>query len=382
MKWTNKGHEFDLVYENIKKLNKLFLFGAGDYGDLFMEFIDGDINFEGYIDNNLDKQGKSKNGLRIYSVDEISKNDDIGIIVTASQLARIGIVEQLEELGYKKYFNYFLIEEFISIYYVYKHDKVYFSNISMLPSTKCNLNCKLCLNFNPFANKPDVRDIEKVKQDIDLFFNAVDKVMLFHISGGETLLYKDIVEVIKYLSENYRERIGRLRMITNGTIVPKDKVIEELSKCEFEVIIDDYREAVPQFNMNFSKLVEKLETYSINYHVEKADKWIDLAPTTTDNSHFSEAELINYFDTCNQSWQELRDGKLYSCNYDGYATTAGINPIQDYEIYDLAQFNVNKKQELIEFRLGYNAKGYTNLCRHCKGFRDENNVSFDPAEQY
>lgn len=30
MKWTNKGHEFDTVYQNIEKKDKFYLFGAGE----------------------------------------------------------------------------------------------------------------------------------------------------------------------------------------------------------------------------------------------------------------------------------------------------------------------------------------------------------------
>ena len=33
MKWTNKGHEFDTVYQNIEKKDKFYLFGAGEYGE-------------------------------------------------------------------------------------------------------------------------------------------------------------------------------------------------------------------------------------------------------------------------------------------------------------------------------------------------------------
>ena len=31
MKWKNRGHEFDGVYDNIQKLDKYYLFGAGEY---------------------------------------------------------------------------------------------------------------------------------------------------------------------------------------------------------------------------------------------------------------------------------------------------------------------------------------------------------------
>lgn len=60
-------------------------------------------------------------------------------------------------------------------------------------------------------------------------------------------------------------------------------------------------------------------------------------------------------DSCNQSWQELRGGKLYSCNYAAYATVAGIAGEQDMEeAYALTSFTPDKKKELIEFMKGKN----------------------------
>lgn len=380
MKWTNKGHEFDEVYKNIIKHDEFYLFGAGDYGQIFYNVIAGEIKINAYIDNNEQKQGTLYNDKPVISFSDIDRTTNHAIIITASQIARIGIITQLENAVYSKNENIFMIEDFLSIYNVYKYNKVYFSSISMLPSTLCNLNCECCLNFNPFAKKPDIRPIEQVKEDVDIFFKCVEFVGLFHFSGGEPFLYPHALDVVKHIC-SYKEKIGLFRMITNGTVVPKEELVKELSKYDFELTIDDYRKAVPKYNDNFDKLLELLEKYNIRYTINKADSWIDLAPTKTDNNHFSEEELQKHFEDCGQSWQELREGKLYTCNYDGYATVAGINPEQDEEIYKLTEFTSDKKKELVEFRLGFNGKGYTNLCKHCRGFCADNDVAMEPAKQ-
>ena len=112
------------------------------------------------------------------------------------------------------------------------------------------------------------------------------------------------------------------------------------------------------------------------------DSWIDLAPEKTDYSGLQEEQLIAHRDSCTQSWQELRDGKLYSCNYAAYATVAGIAGSQDVEeTYDLRSFSDDKKKELVEFRLGYTEKGYTEFCKKCLGFTDKNTDKVKPADQ-
>lgn len=227
-----------------------------------------------------------------------------------------------------------------------------------------------------------MRGWEALKADVDLFFSYVDFIMQFHVSGGEPLLYQYTVDLIQYIDEKYRDRIGTLRMATNGTIVPSDSLLEKLGRCRIEVVVDDYREAVPKYREQFAELIQKLEQYQVRYYINKVESWVDLAPEKTDYSAFTEEEMIKHRSECGQTWQELRDGKLYSCNYAAYATVAGIAGEQDLEeIYDLRAHTAEKKKELIEFRLGYTEKGYTNFCRTCRGFTTQNMEAMKPAVQ-
>lgn len=382
MKWSSPGHEYDEMYDEIEKRESFYLFGGGDYGRQFLNIFKKEIEIKGYIDNDIKKQGKEIEGYVCFSLEQVHLLKSEGIILTMSQIARVQPIEQLEKLGYKKNIDFYVIEEFLSVYYAYKYNKVYFSSVSFLPSTVCNLKCRYCLNFNPFANKFYVREWEHLISDVDLFFSCVDNIMLFHVSGGEPFLYKHTVDLIEYIDKKYGDRIDTLRLVTNGTVVPHDNYLERLSKCKLEITVDDYREAVPQYNDKFDELIYKLKQYNIKYYINKADFWIDLAPEKTDYSHLSDAELIQHRTKCNQSWQELREGKLYNCNYAAYATVAGIAGEEDYEeTYDLNSFSEDMKKELIEFRLGYTVKGYTNFCMKCRGFTTENVTKVRPAVQ-
>ena len=382
MKWKNRGYEYDHMYDQIREKKSFDLFGAGDYGRQLLNVLDKEIEIKGFIDNDFLKQGSMIQGKKCYSLEQITLSADEGIVVTMSQIARVEPIEQLKKYGYTKNVDFFIIEEFLSVYHVYKNNQVYFSSISFLPSTACNLNCRNCLNFNPFAKQFYVREWEDLVKDVDLFFSCVDRIMLFHISGGEPMIYKHTADLVTYIDKNYGDRIDTLRMVTNGTIVPRDEMLQKLAKCRLEITVDDYREAVPQFADRFDQLTRKLDEYHIKYYINKADSWIDLAPERTDYSHWSEEQLEKHRESCSQSWQELRDGKLYSCNYAAYATVAGIAGEQDLEeVYDLTDFVVEKKKELVEFRLGYTTKGYTNFCKKCRGFTPKNSEKMEPAAQ-
>lgn len=382
MRWTNKGHEYDYVYQRINEKKAFYLFGAGDYGKQFVHIFQDEIQIQGYIDNDPAKQGTKICDKPCYSLSDIELRADEAVIITMSQIARVKPIEQLNKAGYKKNNNYFIIEEFLSVYYVYRKNEVYFSSISFLPSTACNLNCKNCLNFNPFAKQFYVREWDELVRDVDLFFSCVDRIMLFHISGGEPLIYKYTADLIEYIDRNYGDRIDTLRTVTNGTVVPGEKVLRKLSECDVEVTVDDYREAVPHFRERFDELVRKFKEYHIRYYINKADHWIDLGPEKTDFSSKNDQWLERHRESCSQSWQELRDGKLYSCNYASYATVAGIAGEQDLEeVYNLKTFRDDRKKELIEFRLGYTTKGYTNFCKRCRGFTTDNMDQVEVARQ-
>jgi hypothetical protein len=382
MKWKNPDHEFDHIYKAMQGKNEFYFFGAGDYGKQFIHIMSNEIVIKGFIDNNLQKQGIEFTGYKCESLGAIDFiPGKTGIVITVSQIQRGAIIKQLQDEGYVRDQDFFIIEEFLSIYFVYKYNQVYFSSISFLPSTVCNLKCKACLNFNSYAKQFYVRELEDIKKDIDLFFQCVDRIMLFHVSGGEPMLYKGIADIIEYIDKNYGDRIDTLRTVTNGTVVPNDVILERLSKCNFEITVDDYREAVPQYNDKFDKLLTKLEQYHIHYYINKTDEWIDLAPDRTDFSKCSEGQMQQHFDECCQAWQELREGKLYSCNYDAYATVAGINEEPDEEVFDLKNFSDSRKKALVEFRLGYNGKGFTNFCKKCRGFSEQNPYKGQPAKQ-
>lgn len=382
MRWENKGHEYDEVYRCISVKKGFYLFGCGDYGKQFLKSFQNEVSVIGYIDNHTAKQKELIYGKKCIGLQDLDLKEDEGIILTISQIGRTEVIEQLEQQGYQKNVEFFLIEDFISVYYLYRYGKVYFLNISFLPSTVCNLKCRYCLNFNPFAKEFYVRDWEALKADVDLFFANVDYIMLFHVSGGEPMLYRYTADLIEYIDENYGDRIGTLRTVTNGTVVPPEEMFAKLRKCRVEVTVDDYREAVPQYNAQFDELIRKLDEYQIPYYINKADSWVDLAPEKTDYSAMPEEWLIQHRSRCGQTWQELRDGKLYSCNYAAYAAVAGIAGEQDSEeCYDLRRHTTDKKKELIEFRLGYTEKGYTNFCKRCRGFTAHDTEQVESAVQ-
>ena len=159
MKWKNKGHEFDSAYENMKKLDKYYLFGAGQYGQQIYEVLNSEIMIAGFIDNDSKKQGGEYCQKPVYSFEKIKKEmgETTGIIITVSPNIHSTIAQQLKEYGLIEGKDFFDMAFFLTVYMSYKKNQTYISSISFLPSTRCNLRCEACLNFTPYMKHFDER---------------------------------------------------------------------------------------------------------------------------------------------------------------------------------------------------------------------------------
>lgn len=93
---------------------------------------------------------------------------------------------------------------------------------------RCNLRCKLCAVYAPYYDKPFHPTYEFLVKCVDRYFEIVDHIKLFSVSGGEPLLRNDLSRIIDKVY-TYVDRIERFEIITNGTIVPSDNIIESLS---------------------------------------------------------------------------------------------------------------------------------------------------------
>lgn len=375
MKWKNKGHELDGLGQTVTNINNIYLFGAGEHGKAVFERYANKINICGFIDNDAEKINTLFCNKQVYSLTDISLRRNEAIVITTQPSFVPMIKKQLAEKGYLEGSNVFAMQVFFPVYDMYKYEEICLSSISFLPTTVCNLKCKQCLNFAPYIANQSFRPIEGLKRDIDFLFSKIDTLLLLHLSGGEPLLYPYLNQLIAHISEKYSHNIGRLELTTNGTVVPSDDVCEIMAKSKIQIIVDDYRDAVPQHRANFDKLIEKLSQFAIPYKILKADYWIDLAPFTTDNSHLNESDLCQYFDNCAVPWQEYRDGKLWLCNYASYADVADIHCAQENEYFALNKLNDSNKRELIEFRLGYSEKGYVDFCKRCRSYGNNNTIT-------
>lgn len=103
-----------MLDEEILKNAEIYLFGTGQAGISMFNELNKKITISGFIDNDINKVGKSINGVKIFAPFKFKPGS---IIVIASQYVN-EISEQLDELGFNKGITYFtgLKDLYINLY--------------------------------------------------------------------------------------------------------------------------------------------------------------------------------------------------------------------------------------------------------------------------
>lgn len=360
MKWKNKGHEFDDLGSNFQKNKKILILGENP------ELIRNKLDFIDF--NSINIMSIKKLLIPFYSL-LIPKHSTIVVANDSMRLYK----KLLKNQKFKKEINIFTEEEFfnkyLSIYSIYTSNKVYFPSISFICTTICNLNCTDCLNFTPYNKNKKHIDINELKEDIDSFFRVVDKVNLFHISGGEPLLYPNLYELVEYINERYSHKINTLGITVNGSIVPEESLLKLFNKCNVKIYLDDYRIGVPRLEKTFNEALKRFKEYKLEIEIFFRDKFFQFFPPVQSDENLSENDLCQKFNACANPFTQLIDRKLFNCNWSNFAASAGLYEVKEEEFFDLNIDNISEdfKKTVIEYRLGYSEKGYVDFCKYCNG---------------
>lgn len=258
---------------------------------------------------------------------------------------------------------------YLGIFSVYAAEKVYLMHNNLLTTTICNLNCEYCLNYTPYIKHPRHFDLEELKRSADIYFSHVDRVGLFELTGGEPLLNVALQDALQYIAANYGNKIGVLCFVTNGSVVPSDSFCKFLRAHHIFVFLDNYVEAIPKIKPTFTQTVEKLEKYGIAYSCPQVKEFVKSFPPLRNNMRLSGRELQEKYRRCLIGAQNLRDGKICSCTYHAFAVNAELISDDEDNWFDLSSMteSILDKRSLVEFRHGFNKKGYVDWCKYCNG---------------
>ena len=363
------------ILDDFPESDTYIIYGLGGNYRFFKRMTKVKIAFG--VDKNFSRY-KDKEPFEIYSPEQFfqKKNENIKIIITPSGSMYDEIVAMLNKHGINET-QYCSYVELLSIW-CGKGQKTYIQSVNLFLTNYCTLNCKACSQFTPYLKKKFFVEYEKIITNIDDFFSSVDYVNDFILVGGETFLYSRIGDVCDYIVENYRNRFNKIKIFTNGTLIPSATMLRSLKKECIDIYISDYSNVAPE-KSKINDLIICLRENEISFYLnetfgqtEKSHEWFDLGDPRKEKDNNIE-KIKEKFSKCSLTCMNLYDSKLFYCVPLWAAYSGDIfKKISRYDYVDLNEvkkYNKEKKVEIFyRFLLGDLQKGYVSFCRNCNGY--------------
>lgn len=364
-------------------IDEIIIYCFGPAAEVVFDRISKDIRVRFVIDNNPVIYGTEYKGIPIYSYKECK--DNIGktkIVVTAEAISGVEISEALKADGYCENEDFVTLERFISEWYYRRFGQANLLEIHTSITTRCTFNCRYCNVFMPYCKEKIDYTLDEVKQNIDLLFCHIDFVFKYQLIGGEPLLNQDLSKILLYLQENYRDRIGMIRIVTNGGVIPHDELVEAMKKSDCYVLMSDYTHNIP-YHERYNKVKNTLLKNGIKFRELIAQRWRDVGfPHSPRN--LSDEDVRKHMLTCSTFWHGLVNERLYYCNCTWSAANTGMySPEEtDYLVLKELDNSEDSKIEILKFVLGDRYSEYYNsFCRVCGGCGKDNEHFVASGEQ-
>ncbi len=405
MKYQYAHPEFFRDWESpdLKKCNgRIVLYGAGRRGSVAAHCLNKmGVEFICFCDSDRKKQGKEYCNHRVIAPDELAdKYSDMAIIITtnhfytvAEELRKKGFLHvfssvslflEIDLEGYEMYSEEYTIRNIDQYFYSFIH---YNENISYIPQVqipvtmRCTLRCKECNSYIPYVKKAEDFEEGSIIFAIDKLLTAYDKIGNVLLYGGEPLLYPFLDRLIYNFSMN--DRIEKVTIVTNGTILPNKALQEEMKSDKVLVRISDYG----KLSSKKDELLFVLKEAGV--HTEITDfKYWNKNPTV-DVLNETEEQLREKVKNCCAlaNMITLIKGKIFFCGFSAFydyfkaVPDFGDNYIDLLESKEQGE-NLRKKIENIR-KMGKDGLP-KQACRFCKfnNFEDDLPVAEQTKEHY
>lgn len=405
MKYQYAHPEFFRDWESpdLKKCNgRIVLYGAGRRGSVAAHCLNKmGVEFICFCDSDRKKQGKEYCNHRVIAPDELAaKYSDMAIIITtnhfytvAEELRKKGFLHvfssvslflEIDLEGYEMYSEEYTIRNIDQYFYSFIH---YNENISYIPQVqipvtmRCTLRCKECNSYIPYVKKAEDFEEGSIIFAIDKLLTAYDKIGNVLLYGGEPLLYPFLDRLIYNFSMN--DRIEKVTIVTNGTILPNKALQEEMKSDKVLVRISDYG----KLSSKKDELLFVLKEAGV--HTEITDfKYWNKNPTV-DVLNETEEQLREKVKNCCAlaNMITLIKGKIFFCGFSAFYDYFKAVPDFGDNYVDLLESkeqgeNLRKKIENIR-KMGKDGLP-KQACRFCKfnNFEDDLPVAEQTKEHY
>lgn len=233
---------------------------------------------------------------------------------------------------------------------------LYLYHVELPVTLKCSLKCAKCGFLMPYFQNPVDYPAKDLLLYMDKLFDCVDTIQIFRILGGEPFLYRDLEAVIRKALSS--DKVKTVDIVTNGTIVPNDKILSAMKNPRLTVQISDYGK--------YSRKKEELKAACDKAGVKcvirgsKEKTWID--PGGLEYRGRTVKQMKKQMRHCGNICRNFHNGKLYYCPRASFGTKLGIPDAErDYVDFTKGLNREELRKEIFEL----NQRKYLIACNYC-----------------
>lgn len=246
-------------------------------------------------------------------------------------------------------------------------------------TSRCTLRCKNCCNMMQYFEHPSDIDSDTVIKDYNRIMELIDWTDDIMLIGGETFLYRDLAKIVKAIFQNKLtlQKVGMVRVLTNGTVLPSQETLKELARHNLIVEISNYGEK----SKKIDELIDYLNSYGIKYTVLDIKWWSyvqQYAPASQSKTNEQLLELRK--SGCVTLCRVVDQGKFYLCCNLKSLILLDALPKHARDCY-INIYDEDAKGEIIQYLNHENMM--PKACSWCTGcsLEDWNNSRIPVAEQ-
>jgi len=362
-------------WEELLRRPSLVPFGLGRIGRRVLPSLLKEFDIPFLIDNR--HAGETIAGREVVSLADALRRMELvaaKIVVTTMKGAYEEMAEELRAAGLVEFRDFCIFERFAEEWHLRWKGTCVLAKIDTVITSRCTLRCKNCNMFIPYAKETCDFPFERLKENFDAFFASVGFVYEYTLLGGEPFLHTELGRILHYLMERYGECIGRINLISNGTVVPSDDVLSLMQQHAMTVHISDYTATV-DYKKRLAAVEQALAAHGIEYYVIPNNVWKDVVyPRDT----YRAEDPAGHMRICGHSTHSVDDGKLYWCDPAFAAECFTGFPSQPDDFLDLRENQRTHDKDtaarnIFRYLLGdVNERGCMSICERCAGIGRDN----------
>ena len=211
--------------------------------------------------------------------------------------------------------------------------------VTSVITQKCSLRCRDCAQLIPYYEKPVSFSVESVVEDIRRYAKAFDVVPEISLHGGEPFLYPDLQRLCREVAAI--PNIIFISFITNGTILPSDKTLRQLSACGADVHQSGGYGALSRHQDALIEAFRRHSIYSDILYCSTTEMWTQAPPYVRHSRSAVDNDEIYRRCMSSNVCCQIMNGELHRCPLSMHGMHQGLFPKDEKDFVLLRQEDGN-----------------------------------------